>query len=302
MLRRWFSLMVIVLVFGVSAVGAQDQGSTLQAVGDTPFGAVDITAQVKTPYFYNELPGARNYTSTGDSQLSCVNSHSRSAWHVFVASQTGIITVEARGTNYNMVLAVYKNTGAASNLIRCIDRVEAGVFRWEEVKFPVTAGSRYYVMFAAVGSGAGMDRHSEIQSHYTMNSSPRGAFVVPGSGSYRNVQPNIEMAGDYTAFEHGCSEVVAYGYPVFYSFRPSTTAVYSISTVDSSYDTVIMLLLPSRDNALACNDNANDNTTTSRLEWELEAGKTYYIMIGFRRPSFEILPPNTTLSLRIRKL
>jgi hypothetical protein len=298
MFRRWLIVMVTVLLSSIGVVGAQDQGSTLQVFIDTPATALDLTEDIEQPMFRRGIANISQYTSSGDPVLSCVSRHSYSVWQTFVAPQTGYLYFQSLASNYNLVVAVYRNTPTAQNQIRCVNY--AGTRHYEEARFRVTAGTRYYMMFAAVGAGFGVTSNSTITTYYTGNAWDTNGFEIPASGIYTNTQEHIENAriALYLYYDP-CPD---FSNVVYYRFRPSTSGRYEISTQGSNYDTVIVMY---RDNPertyLGCSDNIDANNNNSLLEWDMQAGETYIIGVAAVWEGSDPVGP-LTLTISTRKL
>lgn len=289
--RWWFALLILLL--GVGSTSAQDGGSTLQAWADSPASAIDLTHQMGWPTHSRQINAINTYAATGDPTLSCASSHAYSLWATFVAPQTGFITIQADGSNYDNVIALYKTSATAANEVRCANALGDSVDK-EAVRFNVTAGTRYYVIFAAAGTGVNVGATSALTFTTISNSLPGNAFQIPASGSYSTVQLNIENADATLGSTGMCSSS---RYFVYYRFKPAVSGRYEFSTNGSSYDT--MMTIADNLGPFACNENINSDNVASRLRPNLTAGRTYLITIG-QSPSIAI--GNPILSLSVRKL
>ncbi|MBX7250381.1 MAG: hypothetical protein K1X50_00265 [Candidatus Promineofilum sp.] len=75
----------------------------------------------------------------------------RTAWHVLVAGDTGIITLTTEGTNYDTILAVFEGTCAALTSLSCADDTLG--FQ-SKTSIRVIRGHTYYILVADYQSGA----------------------------------------------------------------------------------------------------------------------------------------------------
>ncbi len=75
----------------------------------------------------------------------------RTAWHVLVAGDTGVITLTTEGTNYDTILAVFEGTCAALNSLSCTDDTLG--FQ-SKTSIRVIRGHTYYILVADYQSGA----------------------------------------------------------------------------------------------------------------------------------------------------
>lgn len=294
MLKRWW-LGLMLFLLSVSGVSAQDEGSTLQAWADTPGSALNLTQQMSWPIYTRQMGAINTYTAAGEPALSCApTGHAYSVWVTFVASQTGVVQINARGSNYDAVVAVFKTT--PTNLVRCENEF-VGTADYETIRFKVVAGARYYLMFAATGTGQNVDSNSSLLFTLVRNAVVFGAYQIPASGNYSIIQPEIDNALNYLISVGDCG----YGsYWVYYSFKPSVSGRYEFSTAGSSYDTTLMLMQDG--SIVSCNRNISANNPNSRLRPTLTAGLTYIIGISEDTAAVNPLAEDIVLSLRVRKL
>jgi hypothetical protein len=294
MLKRWW-LGLLLLVIGVSGVSAQDEGSTLQAWADTSGFAFNLSQQVVWPFYTRDIGAISTYTASGDPTLSCAaGGHAYSVWATFVATQTGVVKIAAQGSNYDAVVAVFKTTPTIQ--LRCAN-TSTQAADLEVASFRMVTGTRYYVMFAAVGTGANVDTSSSLNFIIQGNADETTPLQIPASGSYSIVQSEIENAFPYVGSLATCGSV---SHVVFYTFKPAVSGRYEFSTLGSSYDTT--LAVAEDPNILACNRNLNINTVNSRLRPMLTAGHTYFIVIGQDTDALYPQTDDMVLSLRVRKL
>lgn len=285
----------------VSVVSAQDD-SSLQAWADTPRSAFNISSQVEWPVYTSIFGGVSYYRAGGDVVPTCVTSHSHSIWHTFVAPQTGRITLSTQGSNYDALVAVFVNEPTLSNQIACFNAV-TGAGTWESGSIVMRARTRYYVMLAAVDDGVGVDLSSEMTVTYSSNNDRTHAFHIPGSGNYSNIQTNIETSSAEFAemdVAMGPGLCLRHNHRVYYRFRPTVSGRYEFSTLDSTYDTLIIIATPVH--RVSCNDDINNRNGNSRLQVELTAGETYFIAIGQSSAAWPHQTDNMVLSLRVRRM
>jgi hypothetical protein len=239
------------------------------------------------------------YTANGDPVLSCTSGHSYSLWTTFVAPQTGSVELTATASNYNVAMAVYRTTATTAQQIRCVTTPETipSSPTSATTNIKIVAGTRYYVMLAAAGVGSTVDSTSTVELVSITNAFIITPFQIPASGSYSNIQSDIENAAPYFMSIGACTDGT---HAVSYSLKPSVSGTYEFSTAGSNYDTVLSL----RQNGaeIACNENISVNNVNARLRPTLVAGRTYTIVIS---QSVNAVNPQTddmVLSLRVRKL
>lgn len=295
MTKRLFALMLLVLLVSMHVVSAQEDGSTLAAWADSSASAFNMNEQVEWPLYRINFSAINTYTAVNEPVLSCFSGHQYSLWHTFVAPQTGEITIFATGSNYNSVIGVYKNTPSAANQIRCQNNIP-DFSSAEAAVLNVKAGTRYYVMFAAAGAGAGVDSTSTLAITYAANILSH--FQIPPTGNYSNIQNHLETSFQtWTSPNPSCAQPE---FSVLYRFRPRTSGRYEFSTVGSSFDTVMFVI--DQSNSAVCSDNISTVNMYSRLRPTLVGGQVYAIMIGQSTATVNRQTDNLTLSLRVRKL
>jgi hypothetical protein len=296
MVKRLFALMILVLIVSVNAVSAQDGGSTLQAWGDTPASALDISTQLGRPIYSQTFSQVSAYNITGDPALSCISDHKFSLWHTFVLPRTGMLTIESVGSNFDTMLSVYRTSPTFSSEYQCISTTTDVS---ESTTIQVQAGTRYYVMISAAGAGSSVDGSSKLTVRYTGNAVLTNAFQIPRSGSYSGVQERIELSNTDMVTNFGCPWVYN---TVFYKFRPSVSGRYEITTQGSNYDTVLTVYQGNPPHSMSCTNDINSENVNSRQRMTMTAGTVYYFAIGQSKDSSNLMTDNMTLSLRVRKL
>lgn len=294
-MKRYLSLIVLVLCLSVSAVSAQD-GSTLAAWADTTASALNMTTQMSAPSYWTYVK-VNDYRAVGDVTPSCTSSHSHSLWHTFVAPRNAKIYMVSQGSNYDTVMAVYQTSPALANEVACFNTT-TGTNTFDGGYVTVRAGVRYYVMMAAALPGPTPDASSTLLQLYRTNELPDGAYPIPGSGVYSIIQQQIETGSPQPPQPD--PDCTGYNYGVFYKFRPTVSGTYQFLTTGSSFDTLISIT--DGNGFTACNDNINANTYTSRLRVTLTAGTSYQIAIGQSFDTEVAQYQNLTLSFRVRKL
>lgn len=298
-LRKIAVILGLVTILGIGIAQAQEpgQGSTLASgTGDLITRAADVTAMVERPLYVRTVGRIDLYTnSTSDPVMSCALSKN-SIWHTFIAPQTGRLTIDTYGSNFDTTLAVYRNTATAANQVACNDDTPGPSPEISFVNFPVQAGTRYYVLLGAHASET-LDSSHVLIVNYVSNRLRSNAFVMPATGNYTNVQEMIETATNenltLTCGDHSRG--------VWYSFRPSTSRKYEFSTAGSSYDTVMAVVRQSDTTVLACNDDIDDDDRYSRIRINLVANTRYWIFVG----KYDVELPgddDMTLSIRARPM
>jgi hypothetical protein len=297
MLKRWIGIVFLILM-SVSATSAQDGGSTLAAWADSPASAFNLTQQMGWPTNARQVDAISTYTAVGDPVLSCTTGHAYSVWVTFIAPQSGTVYLQtALGSNYDLAIGVYKTSPTTANEVDCFNAWSGATLNNESGPVKMVAGTRYYLMFAASGTGTNVDSSSSLSFSFIANASALNPFKIPATGSYNTVQSEIENAFGQTVSAGACGSG---DYMVYYTFKPATTGRYEFSTAGSSYDTV--LAIDQGGVQVGCNQDINANNASSRLRPTLTAGQTYLIGIGQNLAAVDQQTDDMVLSLRVRKL
>jgi hypothetical protein len=295
MLKRWIVIVLLGILVNTAIVSAQDEGSTLQAWADTPASAINLTPQITLPMLGRSLKSINTYTAAGDPSLSCASGgHSYSLWMSFVAAQNGKVLIFGLGSNYDSVIGIFKTT--PTNEFRCANNF-GETSDYENVTFNMVAGTRYYIMLAANGTGSNVDGTSSAEFAFITNASFTQPFQIPASGSYSIIQPGIENSYPTTISMGACTSS---DFVVYYRFKPAVSGRYEFSTIGSSYDTV--LAIDQGGVQVGCNQDINADNANSRLRPTLTAGQTYLITIGQTIGGQNPQTDDMVLSLRVRKL
>jgi thermitase len=244
-------------------------------------------------------------------QAGCVGAESCSVFYSFTAPNTGVISLDTLGSDYDTVLSVYDGCGLyisiwdlyfGPNQIACNDDVTPGsVLQSQLINVPVTIDQTYIIKVSRYGQsypvGGSLSFHFSFAPTPPPNDHCNDATVIPGTT--RTYDPpivdtmNADAAGGCQETPDAC--VSSAGHSVWYQFTPDVAGRLTVHTEGSDYDTVLSIfdgtdwgcgfsvfqlcLSPS---SVACNDDITPVTNLqSRLaDVPLTAGRTYLIKIG----------------------
>lgn len=132
-----------------------------------------------TPIAVGAVATGSNTTSTGDGRTGLCVPTSRSAWHSFVPSVSGVHTISLCGSAINSVATLYDSCAPAAAILACDDDSCAD----DALLTPtLTAGQTYYLRVASSGSSAGGAYSVLISQPPTspiINDLCGSAFVLP---------------------------------------------------------------------------------------------------------------------------
>ncbi len=120
--------------------------------------------------------------------------------------------------------------------------------------------------------------------------------ISPALKLYRNTQ---EVFGSTATGDPAMSCVSAFSNSVWYTYRPHSSRSVTVSTLGSTYDTVLAVYTgtPSSLTQLACNDDFVTGTLQSQVTFSATADVTYYILVSKWNTA---LTANQTLHLTLR--
>ncbi len=103
----------------------------------------NATIITSNPYT-NTISTTNSSTEFSDPTVTCGNgSKSRSVWYKYTPAQSGLVTVNTFGSNYNTILSVYSGTCSSFTPLYCND--DSGGSQ-SQLIFSVTSGTTYFFM------------------------------------------------------------------------------------------------------------------------------------------------------------
>ena len=205
--------------------------------------------------------------ATGESTSGCYDSDYRDVWHVFTATQSGLLSFSLLDSCFNTTMAIYDGCGGTE--LACNDN--ANNSPQSEITMPVQAGSKYYIRIAGI---------QNITGQYVLTITPP---IVPKNDECINA---IEVQkGMYTGSTHQstgsmtstCGE--SDDRDVWYIFTPTQSEPVTISLWGSSFDTTLAVYDQCGGTELPCCNDAND-IFYSILTMPVEEGTSYLIRIA----------------------
>ena len=206
----------------------------------------------------------------------------RSVWWSWTAPANGTVTNSTIGSAFDTLLGVY--TGAAVNALTLVaSDNDSGGGSTSRAVFPVTGGVTYQIAVDGSGGASG---------NITLNLDFTPAVPPPANDNFAN---RIVLAGatvTTTGTNNGATKEAGEpnhngnpgGKSVWWSWTAPSSGVWTISTIGSSFDTVLGVYTGTAVNSLvvvASDDEAGGNFT-SRCVFNAVAGTTYQIAVdGF---------------------
>ncbi|MBI1190097.1 MAG: S8 family serine peptidase [Tepidisphaera sp.] len=243
------------------------------------------TARVNEPTESCELGGAGNSTS--------------SIYYSFTAPNTGNLSINTNGSNYDTVLSVFNGCGFfflgtyfPPSVLACDD--DSGVGTQSQIdNLHLTKGQTVKIKVAKYGTTPGV-------TNLVFNLS-----FVPTAPVNDNCSSGTEMPNTYGTFtETGldteyattqpCEDTDTCGFmgnsnSVWYNFHPTQNGLIQVDTIGSDYDTVIDIFnfcafslnnICFRGSSLICDDDSGGNFTSLISDFPVTAGGVYLIKVS----------------------
>jgi hypothetical protein len=155
---------------------------------------------------------------------------------------------------------------------------EAPVVESSPSASPVVAIGKDYSLFPVASAEEIVQAEGQLQSTLDADHFPGIAISsLPYFVNDNTIADTLEANEELSTCAYGLANTV------WFHFTAPATASYRISTVGSSFDTILAIYTGSDFTNLAevaCNDDASSSNLSSQLNLNLNAGTTYYIQMG----------------------
>lgn len=251
---------------------------------------------ISSASFQISLDASLATTDANDPMIPCIDGPGiGSVWFRYTPAAPGQVTVNTAGSSYVTVLAVYVMQNNALVSIGC-------AFTPGEqatMTFQAQAGAEMYI--EVVGTQLGRSRSPSRATAQTLVFALTGPqpqpTVTPGPtntpappanddwGAWRDVpvMPWVHSINVNGATEQLQDPLLCTGdegrATVWYRYTPSQAGNLTVTTVGSTYDTVLAIFSASggQGNPLACNNDIGPNDMSSSISVGVIPGETYYI-------------------------
>jgi hypothetical protein len=208
-----------------------------------------------------------------------------SLWWSWTAPSAGTVTISTAGSNFDTLLAVY--TGNALNGLTVIAaNDDAANAVTSAVSFTAQVGQSYRIAVDGYGGASG-----NVRLTLTFAAGDAGGSVAPAQNDAFANRALIPAAGGTVTGDNSAATAEA-GEPfhagvvgtrsVWWTWTPSVSGTYTVSTAGSGFDTVLAVyagnglasLVP-----VASNDDESSAIRTSLVRLSANAGATYQIAV-----------------------
>lgn len=207
-----------------------------------------------------------------------------SLWWTWTASSAGTVSLVTAGSNFDTILAVY--TGEALNALTTIatnDDIATGVT--SALTFSAVSGRTYRIAVDGYGGASG-----NVRLALAFTGGGSGPTTGPANDLFANRATITVASGAVTANNSGGTREtgepnhagVSGGRSLWWTWTPTTTGAYVITTTGSAIDTLLAVYSGTSFNALttiAANDDESSTVRTSRVTVTATAGTTYVIAV-----------------------
>jgi hypothetical protein len=256
----------VTAAFGAASSGmANDEIPGAAAIGSLP---------------YKGSQGTRGASSNKtDPTHSCTGSQdARTVWFNFVPSFTGVANISTLGSDYDTVLSTY--SGVTGDELACSDDANE-LTNTSLLALGVTKGQAVIIEVSAYGS-------TGIGGNLVLNITGQALALapndeIPNSGKISGLPSNVSeitrtATTNSTDPYHSCTGAQD-GNSVWFFYVATYTGRIRVNTIGSDYDTVLTGYSGITGDELACNDDIDDSTTASEIEFRVTKGLTYYFEV-----------------------
>ncbi|TYR37211.1 hypothetical protein FY036_00125, partial [Mesorhizobium microcysteis] len=202
------------------------------------------------------------------------------------------MTISTVGSSFDTVLAVYTGNSVSALTLVASNNDISGTVRESRVTFNATAGTLYRFAIAGVGNASGSIKINLRGGGGGSGGTPAPAndnlasastiSVLPAPGAVRAVTGSNAGATAESG-EPNHAGVATARNSVWWRFRPSSSGPMTISTVESSFDTVLAVYTGSSMgslNLIASNNDISASVRQSRITFNPTPGTLYVVAVA----------------------
>jgi hypothetical protein len=227
------------------------------------------------PWFFFEDTTAAT-TEAGEPGFSCGYSVGKTVWYKFSVATTKQIVLTTAGSNFDTVMAVYEDTGGMTLVEQLCNDDYYNRHLQSRITFEANANTTYYV-----GVGGYSGDYGLLNLH----------MAIPDwAGSYYAIEevPFTHQISTMTATESGTDGQVPAcdlnesDNTIWYLHSQGTSQTVFFDTASTDFDTTISVWRktgPVTMDFVTCDDDSGIGLT-SQVQVDLQAGETYYIIVG----------------------
>jgi PKD repeat protein len=218
-----------------------------------------------------------NATASGQNP-GCGGTAPIDIWYTYTPAQSGIVSIDLCGSEFNTRLAVWDACGGS--VIWCNDNSWGfcGLFtQTSYVSGPVTAGTIYYIQVGGNNAETGLGDLTLTMVPYPTNDECANAIAI-GEVTDLPFTTNGASAGGDTPDCGGVAPV-----DIWYTYTPAQSGIVNVDLCGSLYNTRLAVWDACGGNLLLCNDDdtyCGFFSNTSFLSGPVNAGTVYYIQVG----------------------
>jgi len=240
---------------------------------DLPADAHTLSATL--PRFFQQ--DIRLATTTENPAVSCGAAINRSVWYRVEGDVSRGIAVDTIGSEFNTIVAAYRVNGVGLEEVACNRSIPGSTAR---MVVRTDGVSDYLVAAGASGPSPATTLHLNFSdAHTPANDNDGSPVALAGVGTVHR-QPARGAWRDTDDPQLSCSADA--GATLWFSVTASGDGDLAVDTAGSNYDTALGVFerTPAGLVELACNEDAEPGTRTSRAAWPTQAGREYLVMAG----------------------
>jgi hypothetical protein len=203
---------------------------------------------------------------------------SRTVWFRFLPNFTGIANISTFNSDYDTVLSVYSADGTTElacnddeNELTITSAVAVGVIKGQAVLIEVSAyGSD------GIGGNLSLSINGRVLPAATNDEASAATRITSLPSNYSEVTKAATVNSKDPTYSCTGSQDRA---SVWFQYVATYTGRLRVNTIGSDYDTVLTSYTASNGRELACNDDIDDSTYTSEIDFNVTKGTTYNIEV-----------------------
>ncbi|HEX8101983.1 MAG TPA: M6 family metalloprotease domain-containing protein [Solirubrobacteraceae bacterium] len=294
------------LTFKLAGPASGTGGGTVPA--NDAFGTPAVAAAL--PFSRTGVSTAAATTQTGEKTActpagttTAVN-YGKTVWLKYVPNVDMAFDATTAGSTFNTVMAIYRGTTLGGlTLVGCNNNATTSVVT-SRLQVPLVAGQTYYVQVGGFKTGTtGTPASGTL--NVALSGVPRGdAFGTAQSFVAPYTRTGIDTARLTTQTGESLNPCSPLGKTMWFTFTPGASGRRIVSTVGSTYDTVVAVYSGTSLGALTkvgCNDdidNAAGNIQSS-VGFDAVAGRRYYLQVGGYRDAEAATTASGKLAIKV---
>lgn len=208
---------------------------------------------------------------------NCAAAIGHTVWYQFTATSALTLKLTTKDSDFDTVMAVWKNVSTTPQQIACNDDIVTGSKVQSQIFLSATAGQTYYIQIGGYDIDAGYMKFELTEGG--ANDSRAGATLINSLPYSDDVNTEDSTASSDDPQPSCNPDPVEHS--VWYRYTPAQNVTIQVTTSGSDFDTVVSIWADNGSlSEVACNDDVSFFNLSSIVQASLTANTTYYFMIS----------------------